>query len=147
MVLSFLSEHFISTCRMKIKHHMLIMPKSFKTFTMFVQSSVKLHDTFLIFPSRNISAVKLTMLLAIWDQETSQQTSQVEVRLNLSLPTNLSDLKIISYCFDMFKLWNVQEIERLKLLVSPIFKFTAEYNLERSVSIIRFHMELLEPIP
>lgn len=103
MVLSLLSEHFISTCRMEINHQMLVMPKSFKIFTMFVQSSVKLQYSFLIFPFRNISPVKLTMLLAISDQEISQQTSQVEARLNSSLPTDLSDLKIISYCFDMFK--------------------------------------------
>lgn len=90
-------------CRMEMKCHVLVMQKSFKIFTMFVWLSIKLHDTFLIFSSRNLFFVKLTLFLAIWDQEISQQASQVDATLNSSLPAELSDLKIISYCFDMFK--------------------------------------------
>lgn len=67
----------------------------------------------------NISSVKFTMLLVVWDQEISQQASQSKTEFIMT--TELSDLKMISYCFDMFRCAIEKERELVKLLISLSF--------------------------
>lgn len=77
--------------------------------------------------------MKFIMLLAIWDQEISQQASQRKTEFIIThWAVRFKDDFLL---FRPVQRSNIEETEIVKLLTSLIFRYTAEYNTERKFSV------------